>query len=67
MNDTNPLSPEDRKLVDALATALADPNTPADKRTEYREELDHIASMYAAFDCLTDDEQREYLASRNDG
>lgn len=51
-------------IIGKLNAAIADPNTPAEKRIEYREELDHIASMYAAFDCLTDDEQREYLAAK---
>jgi hypothetical protein len=64
MKDANPVSLEDRKLIDVLAAAIADPNTPEDKRAEYREELGGIANGYAGFECLSDEDKREYLASR---
>lgn len=64
MNDTNPVTPEDRALITALEKAIADPNTPEEKRSEYREELGGIANGYAGFECLSDEDKRDYLASR---
>jgi len=64
MENENPVSPEDRKLMDEFRAAIDDPKTPEHKRAEYREELGGIANGYAHFDCLTDDEKRDYLEAR---
>ncbi len=41
---TMEISPYDRRILDALKSAIADPNTPKEKRAELREELGEIAT-----------------------
>ena len=63
MKNTDSLSPEDRRLINALEAAIADPGTSAEKRSEYREELGSIADGYANSDCFTDEELGESPAN----
>lgn len=63
MKNTDPLSPEDRRPINALKAATADPGTSAEKRSEYREELGSIADGYANSDCFTDEELGESPAN----
>ncbi len=63
MKNTDPLSPEDRRPINALEVATADPGTYAEKRSEYREELGSFADGYANSDCFTDEELGESPAN----
>lgn len=49
------ISPNDRRILDALKAAIADPNTPEDQRAELREELGVIATNYVIGNLLEDD------------
>ena len=58
----NPITAEDRKLIAEIKAAIADPSTPADKRTELKDELNSVLAGHAGFECLPDEDKRDYIA-----
>lgn len=65
MKDPDPVHPEDRRIITALEQAIADPATPENLRTEYREELGSIAFGYVGMEWLTDEERKEIFAEKD--
>lgn len=48
------VTPEDRRVLDALAAAIADPDTTPEMRSIYSEEYSGIAEGYVALEILND-------------
>jgi hypothetical protein len=58
-----PVSPNDRKIMDALLIAINDPATSEEARSEYREEFGLISMGY--LDLFTSDEERREYEERS--